>query len=88
MPFPVFYAYAYPAPPGYKSAAAADLPGMRRTIPNILGRARPGLHALSRREAPQHPGGIPICPDWVTREAYVQGIAVAATGLRYNPIVK
>jgi hypothetical protein len=25
---------------------------------------------FSGREAPQHPGGIPNCPDWVTREAY------------------
>jgi hypothetical protein len=25
---------------------------------------------FSGRPAPQHPGGIPNCPDWVTREAY------------------
>jgi hypothetical protein len=25
---------------------------------------------FSGREAPPHPGGIPNCPDWVTREAY------------------
>jgi len=25
---------------------------------------------FSGRRAPQHPGGIPNCPDWVTREAY------------------
>jgi hypothetical protein len=25
---------------------------------------------FSGREAPVHPGGIPNCPDWVTREAY------------------
>jgi len=25
---------------------------------------------FSGRPAPQHPGGVPNCPDWVTREAY------------------
>lgn len=25
---------------------------------------------FSRRTAPKHPGGVPNCPDWVTREAY------------------
>jgi hypothetical protein len=25
---------------------------------------------FSGRTAPQHPGGVPNCPDWVTREAY------------------
>ena len=25
---------------------------------------------FSGRPAPQHPGGVPHCPDWVTREAY------------------
>ena len=25
---------------------------------------------FSGAEAPQHPGGVPNCPDWVTREAY------------------
>lgn len=25
---------------------------------------------FSGRLAPQHPGGVPSCPDWVTREAY------------------
>jgi len=30
-------------------------------------------HAVTRfsgRPAPEHPGGVPHCPDWVTREAY------------------
>ncbi|MDO8250228.1 MAG: DUF5996 family protein [Rhodoferax sp.] len=25
---------------------------------------------FSGRPAPEHPGGVPHCPDWVTREAY------------------
>lgn len=28
------------------------------------------LTRFSGRRAPQHPGGVPHCPDWVTREAY------------------
>lgn len=28
------------------------------------------LTRFSGRAAPQHPGGVPNCPDWVTREAY------------------
>lgn len=28
------------------------------------------LTRFSGRTAPQHPGGVPNCPDWVTREAY------------------
>jgi hypothetical protein len=28
------------------------------------------LTRFSGRRAPQHPGGVPNCPDWITREAY------------------
>ena len=30
---------------------------------------------FSGRRAPEHPGGIPNCPDWVTREAYSHEVA-------------
>jgi hypothetical protein len=30
---------------------------------------------FSGRQAPEHPGGIPNCPDWVTREAYAYEVS-------------
>jgi len=30
---------------------------------------------FSGRRAPEHPGGVPHCPDWVTRDAYSQEVS-------------
>ena len=36
----------------------------------LLGFRGSGGHAIFRASAPEHPGGVPNLPDWVTREAY------------------
>lgn len=48
----------------------ADFIGKSSPVHFFWGSFDLALTRFSGRAAPEHPGGVPNCPDWVTREAY------------------